>query len=483
MARLGSGFNSDYNGGREMKPTLFTAAIAILPIAVGMGCIDKRDLQPPSGVDAGGPTADAGGGTGGQGVVAPSDGGPGLDGQDAGACACVPSHGVAVLACGADFPAFAGYDGPQAMISGTGNVVVFNRCALSANGGCTSELVRWTPSDGAAKLADGWAYAVSADGTMILADTGAMGVSRPVLWRQGTFIDLGLGGAYAHLLSADGSVVAARVDTSIGVTQAALWTSSHGVVPLGDLPGGAEYSEPEAINADGLVVVGYGNIVGGQEPFAWTAGGGLVDLGALTEVDQTVALATSSDGSAVVGTSLTDSGTAIFRWTAGGGMMGLALHFDNVSGPSLYQFLWTPPLLESDDGQTVAGTATNPADPRLPEAFRWTAATDVVALTAADASIVRAASSDGSRILGARMSGGSMPAVVVGGSSQISYAPFVWDAAHGAQDLAGLLASAGTELAGLTLGDPIAISADGSTVVGHASCGGDAVIYQAVLPP
>ena len=465
-----------------MKPTLFTA-VATLTIAVGTGCIDKGELQPPSAVDAGVATVDAGGGTGGQGgSVVATDGGSGPDGQDAGACACVPSQGVAVLACGADFPTFAGYDGPQAMVSGTGNVVVFNRCALGTDGTCTSELVRWTSADGAAKLADAWAYAVSADGMTVLADTGAAtGVSRPAIWRQGTFVDLGLAGAYAHLLSADGNVVAARVDTGTGVTQATLWTSSNGVLPLGDLSGGADYSEPEAINGDGSVVVGYGNIVGGQTAFAWTAGGGMVDLGFLTEVEQTVALATSSDGSAVVGTSLTDSGTMIFRWTAGGGMVGLAPHFDDVPGPSLYQFLWTPPLVESSDGQTVAGTATNPADPRLPEAFRWTAATDVVALTAPDASIVRAASSDGGRILGARLSGGSMPALV--GSSQIGYAPFVWDDAHGAQDLAGLLAAAGTDLAGLTLGDPIAISADGSTVVGHASCGGAAVIYRAVLPP
>lgn len=34
----------------------------------------------------------------------------------------------------------------------------------------------------------------------------------------------------------------------------------------------------------------------------------------------------------------------------------------------------------------------------------------------------------------------------------------------------------------LTLGDPIAMSADGTTVVGHATCGTNAVIYRAVLP-
>lgn len=480
----------------EMKPSLLAVAIATLTIAVGISCIDMHELNQPSGVDSasgtggqGGAAATGGGGTGGQGGATATGGGSGGDGPAA--CGCVSSHGLAVLACGAGFPAF-GHTAPQAMTSGTGDTVVFNRCAQGADGGCTSELILWTPLGGATKLGDAWGFAVSADGTTILADAGdATGVPEPVIWRHGTFVDLNLegqgsflnsslGGPYADLLSADGNVVAAMVETSIDVTQTVLWTSINGVTPLGDLPGGPEFSEPEAINGDGSVVVGYGNTTGGQEPFLWTAGGGMVNLGALTEVAQTVALATSSDGTAVVGTSATDSGTAIFRWTAAGGMVGLALHFDNVPDPSLYQFLWTPPLLTSSDGQIVAGTATNPTNPQLPDAFRWTAATDVVALTPADASIVRAASSDGSRILGARLSGGSIPALP--GSSQVSYAPFVWDEAHGAQDLAGLLAAAGADLAGLTLGDPIAMSADGATVVGHASCGGDAVIYQAILP-
>jgi hypothetical protein len=34
----------------------------------------------------------------------------------------------------------------------------------------------------------------------------------------------------------------------------------------------------------------------------------------------------------------------------------------------------------------------------------------------------------------------------------------------------------------MTLGDSIAISADGSTVVGHATCAGTAALYRASLP-
>jgi hypothetical protein len=34
----------------------------------------------------------------------------------------------------------------------------------------------------------------------------------------------------------------------------------------------------------------------------------------------------------------------------------------------------------------------------------------------------------------------------------------------------------------MTLGDPIAISADGSTLVGHATCAGTAAVFRASLP-
>ena len=180
------------------------------------------------------------------------------------------------------------------------------------------------------KLGSGWAYAVSADGATILADTGdgSTGSAHPVAWRDGSFIELGLNGAFARLLSADGSVVAARVETSFGVTQAVLRSVVGGAVTmLGDFPTGPEWSEPNAINADGTVVAGYGNTTGGQEPFVWTAASGqMVNLGAVGDVvNQTVARATNADGSAVVGTSLTDGGTAILRLDAGRWDEGLCL--------------------------------------------------------------------------------------------------------------------------------------------------------------
>ena len=213
-----------------------------------------------------------------------------------------------------------------------------------------------------------------------------------------------------------------------GITEAVRWTAAAGAAPIGDLAGGPTYSEPTAINADASVIVGDGNTVSGQEPFRWTQASGMMGLGTLpSQVVQTVARATSADGTVVVGSGLSDTGNAIFRWTVSGGMQGIAYIFSNLplGGPMSYFAVWSPPLLVGSDRAVVAGTAAQPSNPMVPFAFRWTP------------------------------SGGLEP-------------------------LADALA--GVDLGGMTLGDPIAISADGSTLVGHATCAGTAAIFRASLP-
>jgi probable HAF family extracellular repeat protein len=431
-------------------------------------------------------SASASGSVGGSSGIGGSAGTGAAGGGGAGtttACGCAPTGGIAVLACGKGFPTFEGRDAPEAMISATGDTVVFNRCRVDNGGSCGSDLVRWTKEAGAVRLDAAWAYAVSADGQTILGDAGdgSTGSEQPVLWTGATRVEIAaLAGSYAHLLSADGLVVAARLDTGSNAAEAVLWRADGSLMMLGDLAGGPAYSEPEAINRDGSVVVGYGNVTGGQEPFLWTAeSGAMIDLGAVGGVDQTVAYTTSSDGGAVAGTSLTNSSKPIFRWTAAGGMVPLAESFENQGGISAFWTLWTPPILMSDDGKVVAGTTTKPQDPMTPRAFRWTAAAGVASLAGNDSSIVRAASSDGARILGARVTAPAQPGGPPG--SGISYAPFIWDSVDGAQDLATLLEASGADLAGLVLGDPIAMSADGSAIVGHATCGADTVVFRAAL--
>jgi uncharacterized membrane protein len=383
--------------------------------------------------------------------------------------------------CGSDWLPNTLRDAPEAVITPDGATIVFNRCNANGTSSCRSGVFRWKSGEGLTALApDAWAFAVSADGTKALAAHADDGSSF-IAAADGTTTDLALANSYAHLLTADGATVAARVEVSPSLTTSVLVTVATGAkTMLGDLAGGPEYSEPTAINADASVVVGYGNTVKGQEPFLWTRAGGLLGLGTLpSQTVQTVALATSADGGVVVGSNVSDSGTAIFRWTASGGMTALGYIFVNlpIGGPESFFMAWTPPLLVSADGAVVAGTAVEPSNPMLPQAFRWTASGALQKLSAAHASVVRATSADGRVIAGSSLASGAPPGTPF---AALPYQPFVFVDGQGTRPLADVLA--GLDLSGITFGDPIALSADGRFLVGHATCAGAPAIFRAALP-
>jgi probable HAF family extracellular repeat protein len=79
------------------------------------------------------------------------------------------------------------------------------------------------------------------------------------------------------------------------------------MVDLGTL--GGTFSEAIAVNARGQVVGG-SNTIGdtASHAFSWTAGGGMVDLGALPGGNQSGARAVNARGQ-VVGESFTSTGT------------------------------------------------------------------------------------------------------------------------------------------------------------------------------
>ncbi len=69
----------------------------------------------------------------------------------------------------------------------------------------------------------------------------------------------GTGESWARNASADGSVVVGWSRNASGVNEAFIWTSSTGMVGLGQLPAettSSSYSNAYAISADGSVVVG-----------------------------------------------------------------------------------------------------------------------------------------------------------------------------------------------------------------------------------
>lgn len=79
-----------------------------------------------------------------------------------------------------------------------------------------------------------------------------------------------------------------------------------------------------AVNANGLVVVGYN----GLQAFRWTAASGLTGLGYLSGNNSSAAFGVSADGSVVVSNSYTSGNCCnhqAFRWTPAGGMVGIRL--------------------------------------------------------------------------------------------------------------------------------------------------------------
>ncbi len=192
--------------------------------------------------------------------------------------------------------------------------------------------------------------------------------------------------------------------------------------PLGDLPGGGTDTRAFALSGDGAIVVGYGTSDLGREAFRWDSGvlAGLGDLSG--GVFQSEAMGISQDGSTIVGYGTSDFGRQAIRWR-NGVMEVLADDFPTGSG----------------------GT------------------------------IARAASGDGSTIVGSD-----------------DGAPFIWSEDLGMRDLRVVLTALGVDVSaleqqGLFFGDAIDVSSDGKTILGQGWRSRafepiQSVIWLAVIP-
>jgi hypothetical protein len=116
--------------------------------------------------------------------------------------------------------------------------------------------------------------------------------------------------SYAYAVSADGSVVVGDSD-STGGDVSYRWTASGGMVSLGIPSGGFSYMVSNGVSADGSVIVG--GVVGPPDTaFLWSAPIGLVDLNVylpaiginLAGWTLTEAGGVSADGRTVVGTGI-----------------------------------------------------------------------------------------------------------------------------------------------------------------------------------
>lgn len=282
---------------------------------------------------------------------------------------------------------------------------------------------------------------------------------RAVSWTAtGGMIDLGLlsnGASAASAVSGDGSVIVGRSGS-----RAFRWTAADGMQDLGNVSGLSGSMNARGISADGSTIVGVNQrVVGGvgqSDAFRWTAGSGALDLGLLPDAPSNRLFASaadaSADGSVVVGDSESGSGRQAFRWTQAGGMAGLGALSNSAGATSFANAV-------SADGNFVVGASFS--DNGL-EAFRWSETSGTMqglgALSAAAfSSKANDVSADGSIVVG--QSSGSNGASV--GNA------FIWDETNGMQDLKTVLENEGANLDGWTLQEALAVSADGTTMVGR----------------
>jgi probable HAF family extracellular repeat protein len=235
----------------------------------------------------------------------------------------------------------------------------------------------WTSSTGLFALGqfDGStiAQSVSNDGTFVGIGGAASSFEQAWRWTQADgFQGLGfLPGtttSRANDISHDGSVIVGQSGS-----EAYRWTAGGGMVGLGTAPFMAT-SSAVAVSADGSVIGGEGNGVGGPINVAWIwSGGTFTNLGHMNPfVGFTRLFGLSSDGTTAVGWSLNANfQIEAFRWTAGSGMVGLGA-FD--PGAFSYESFATDC---SADGSIVVGSSRAPDNHR---AFIWTQATGILDL-------------------------------------------------------------------------------------------------------
>ncbi len=295
----------------------------------------------------------------------------------------------------------------------------------------------------------------------------------------------------SNAISANGEVIVGYASGFPGYSRGGgfRWTAETGVIPIGALPENFFASEALGVSADGNVVVGNASRQGGPAwAYRWTPSGATL-LGVVSGTESIRAAGVSGDGLTTVGGafSVWQNIHLAIRWNSAGQPMSLG------DVPNGIRLRWANSA--SFDASVIVGAVVTSAAPGgVLEPFRWTQATGMVSLanqlggsTGGDAIAV---SGDGSTVVGYRVLSGTYDAylwrestgmtslgsgralavshdgsIVVGTTS--SGSGFIWDESHGTLDLKQYLElHLGIDLGNWMLTQATGISADGTRITG-----------------
>jgi len=307
-----------------------------------------------------------------------------------------------------------------------------------------------------------WAnIALSGNGKVMAANFGG----EIYRWTSSTgFVDLGLGDIFNSSIgiSADGNtIVSGRIGPD-GNTSPAMWQQATGWVDLGHPAEGClmdgSWGSAWSVNHDGSIAVGLSWYCPGAEGFQWTPQNGITGLGHPARASSR-ATNISPDGSTIVGfyEDPVQGFRRPVRWIAGSTDLFLG---DGIPGEAIGV---------SSDGSQIVGQAADSTG--IGRAFYYTNSGGLIDLSALDRH-----SPDQSVAIGVSDNG-----IVIGADINTTVwtsQPFVWTANKGMRRLQPALVRNGAIIRpGVTLTSVLAISADGSTMVGLLT---DAKSHQGV---
>lgn len=200
------------------------------------------------------------------------------------------------------------------------------------------------------------AYAISDDGHLIAGRTNAHPYwpnNKALIWNN---LQISTYNGYEEGIAFDmtptGDIVVGRLNGQ------AFRSINNQIEFIGDLSGGDFYSTATAISDNGLVIVGEGRSILGQEAFRWE-NGTVSGLGFLPSGSSSHANDTSTNGNTIVGWSMLSDFTA-FIWDETNGMRNLKDVLENDYGLNLFGWNLTNATGISSDGTVICGNGINP---------------------------------------------------------------------------------------------------------------------------